>query len=72
MPDKPLTMDWPREQAGRGERVSWGWLSSRADSWGQRVLAEPWEEEEEGSLGQQCRAVVRNMGSEARLPAFIS
>lgn len=53
-------------------RVSWGWLSSRADSWGQRVLAEPQERGGEGSLGEPCRAVVRNMGSEASLPAFIA
>lgn len=72
MPDKPLTLDWPREQAGRGERVSWGWLSSRADSRGQGVPAKPQEEGGERSLGKQCRAVVRNMGSEARLAAFIS
>lgn len=48
-----------REQAGRRERVSWVWLSSRADSRGQGVLAEPqevegrgpWEGNAERSLG---------------------
>lgn len=30
-----------REQAGKEERVSWVWLSSRTDSRGQGVLTEP-------------------------------
>lgn len=60
-----------REQAGRGERLSWLWLSSRADSWGQRVLEKLQEGRGEGALGKQCRAVVRDMGTEARLPAFV-
>lgn len=72
MADKLLTMGWPREQAGRGERVSWVWLSSRVDSRDQRALAEPQEGGEEGSLGEPCGVVGRNMDSEARLPASVS
>lgn len=64
MSDKTLTGAWPRgagvEQAGRGGKASWGWLSPRADSWGQEVLAPP----RKGKSGSFCEAwglVVRSL-----------